>query len=225
MRKILSYFLATALTFSFSAFAAPNYNVINNTNSSSLSGYVLHVPAGITCSAVLTQGLNSNSAIIGDSVSVLLTSDFKYNNTLIAPSGSTISGIIVQNQKAGYGDRNAKMMLKFTTITTPYGNNIPISAVVATSDNTGVLKGSTTKDSAIDYAKNTAIGATSGAVLGTALGAMAGGSVGKGAIYGTALGAGLGVAKNAISKGEDIIIPANSEINLYFNQPITLGAQ
>ena len=177
--------------------------------SPNLQGYALYVPAGITLDTVLSCEINSQSAVIGQNINAILVEDFIYNGTIVASAGSVINGTIVSN----------------TTIRTPYNNIIPISASIATDDLSGVLKGGTAKDSAIEYAKDTAIGAASGAVLGTAMGALSSGSVGKGAIYGTALGAGMGLIKGASEKGESVIIPANSKITLYFDQPITMGAQ
>lgn len=227
-KKLLSAVLLLCATCAQGVFAAANFQynapTTYNTNNS-LQGYALYVPAGVTCNAVLSQEINSQSSVIGQTVNAVLTEDFIYNGSLIASSGSTIMGSVVQNKKAGFGNRNAQMQIRFTTIRTPYNNIIPISAVVATNDSTGVLKGGTAKDSAKEYAKDTVIGAGSGAVLGTAMGALSGGSVGRGAIYGTALGAGLGVVKRAADKGESVVIPANSQLTILFDQPITLGAQ
>jgi len=117
------------------------------------------------------------------------------------------------------------MQIRFTMIRTPYNNTIPISAVIATNDNSGVLKGGTKKDAAKEYVKDAAIGSAAGAVLGTAMGPLSGGSVGKGAVYGTALGGGIGLAKAVANKGDDITVPANSKVNILFDQPITLSAQ
>ena len=128
------------------------------------------------------------------------------------------------NKKSGFGNRNAKMQIRFTTIRTPYNNIIPISAVVATDDMTGILRGGTALDSLKDYATSTVAGAGSGAISGTIIGAIKG-STGKGAAYGAAMGAAGGVIAGALEKGENIYIPANSQINLYFDQPITITAQ
>ena len=57
------------------------------------------------------------------------------------------------------------------------------------------------------------------------MGALSKSNVGKGAIYGTAIGAGMGLIKGGAQKGENVIIPANSQISIYFDQPITMGAQ
>ena len=208
--------------------SAANYTIqqtTSNKNLNSLQGYALFVPAGVTCRAVLSQEINSKTAVSGQTINALLTEDFVYNGKVIAASGSTIMGSIVNNKQASYGNRNAKMQVRFTAIRTPYNNIIPISATIMTNDSSGVLKAGSTKDSAKDYAKTTAIGAGAGAALGTAMGALAGGSVGKGAIYGTALGAGLGALKTTTNKGEEIKIPAGSQINLLFDQPITFTAQ
>ncbi|MBR2068941.1 MAG: hypothetical protein IJ877_04180 [Candidatus Gastranaerophilales bacterium] len=228
-KNILSYILLTSVFALQGAFASANFQYatppIDTSANTSLQGYALYVPAGASASAVLSQELNSNTAVTGQTVSAVLTSDFTYNGKLIASKGSTISGSIVLNKKAGIGGKNAQMQIRFTTIRTPYNNVIPISAVIATSDSTGILKGGTAKDTAKEYAKDAVIGAGAGAILGTALGPMSGGEVGRGAIYGTALGGGLGVAKAIATKGDNISIPANSQINILFDQPITLGAQ
>lgn len=215
------------LLLSCSVFAGTNFNYTppQNENSDNLQGYVLYVPSGVTTSAVLSSEINSQNAVVGAVVNAVLPEDFMYNGVVVASAGSVVNGSIVQTKKATYGNRNAQIQIRFTTIRTPYNNIIPISATIATDDFSGVLKGATTKDSVKEYARDSVIGAGSGAVLGTAMGALSSGSVGKGAIYGTALGAGMGLMKNVIQKGDNILIPANSQIEIYFDQPITLGAQ
>ena len=117
-------------------------------------------------------------------------------------------------------------MLKWQFALQLYNNVIPISASIATNDLSGVLKASSFKETAKEYAKDTVVGSASGAVLGTAMGAISSSStVGKGAIYGAVLGAGMGIVKNVAQKGDDVLIPSNSQITIYFDQPITLGAQ
>lgn len=226
-KNILILSLFATMLFGNLVYADVNYayKALGSQSESNLQGYALYVPAGTSVNAVLSSEINSQSAVVGAVVNAVLMEDFVYNGTVIACAGSIIGGSIVQNKKAGFGNTNAKMQIRFTTIRTPYNNVIPISATIATSDMTGVLKGATTKDSMKEYAKDTAIGAGAGAVLGTAMGALSSGSVGKGAIYGTALGAGMGIVKNVAEKGENILIPANSQISIYFDQPITLGAQ
>ena len=64
--------------------------------------------------------------------------------------------------------------MRFTQIVTPYGVQIPISAVVKTTDNTGVLVGGTKMDVAKDYGKDLAVGAGAGALAGVIISPLAG---------------------------------------------------
>ena len=119
---------------------------------------------------------------------------------------------------------NGKLCIRFTQIYTPYGTQIPISAVIKTDDNTGVLIGGTKLDVTKEYAKDVTAGVAAGAISGLVFGALAGGNVGKGAALGTAVGAGGGLAKSAWDKGNDVEIPANATIDLMLTQPITVSS-
>ena len=189
-----------------------------------LKGNVVMVPAGTSMPAVLTTSLSSETANVGQTVTMALNSDFYYNNKLIAPVGSTVSGTIVEASKAKRGSMNGKLCIRFTQIFTPYGTQIPISAVIKTDDNTGVLIGGTKLDVTKEYAKDLAAGSAAGALSGLVFGALAGGNVGRGAALGTAVGAGGGLVKSVWDKGNDVEIPANSCIDLMLTQPITVSA-
>lgn len=74
---------------------------------------------------------------------------------------------------------NGKLMVRFTQIVTPYGIQIPISAVIKTDDNTGVLIGGTKMDVVKDYGKDIAVGSAASAVSGVVLGALSKGEIGE----------------------------------------------
>ena len=193
-------------------------------SSQPLHGNVVMVPAGSSLPAMLTAPISSASASAGQSVSLVLNSDYYYNNKLIAPAGSTVSGTVIEASKAKRGSMNGKLCIRFTQIYTPYGTQIPISAVIKTDDNTGVLIGGTKLDVTKEYAKDVTAGVAAGAISGLVFGALAGGNVGKGAALGTAIGAGGGLAKSAWDKGNDVEIPANATIDLMLTQPITVSS-
>lgn len=219
-------------TLQSATYAASNYNYTQTPSApqqgyynNPLQGAVVYTPAGITTTIITSMPISSETLYQGAIVNATLPSALAYNGQTIAPAGSMVSGSAIMIKKAGKANKNGQVYVRFNSITTPQGFRIPISAIVRTDDNTGILKGGTKMDGAKDFAKNTAVGAAGGAVLGTALGAMSGGSVGKGAIYGTAVGGGLGLAKAAVmDKGDPVEIPANSAIEIYFDQPITVGA-
>ena len=240
MHKKLSLLLTILMISSTSVFSAGNYNYTEskpaplyqpnyyqqnnyNYNSGTLKGSIVTVTAGEQFKTVVTTPLSSENLTLGQNVTLALGSDFYYGNNLIAPAGSSVSGTVLEVSKAKHGSMNGKLLVRFTQITTPYGIQIPISAVIKTEDNTGVLIGGTKVDVTKEYTKDLAVGAGAGALSGVVFGALAGGSVGKGAALGTAVGAGGGLIKSIWDKGNDVVIPANSSIDLVLTQPITVN--
>ena len=197
-KKIFLYILSFVLTVNVSALASVDSQYGKKPNdlscNSQLQNYILHVPAGIKTTAILSQDINSKTALVGQPISAILTKDLKYNNELIAPSDSVISGNIVFNKRAGLSGKGAQMQIRFTTIRTPYNNIIPINALIETNDSTGIIK-------AADIKNTSSIAETA-----------------------VALDGALEAAKTITTKGNNILIPANSTISLVFDQPITLGA-
>lgn len=233
-------FILTALVLSAGiSYAAPNYNTQQNSEiplyqqnyyptqtlngNQTLKGSVVTVPAGQSMPVVVTTPISSANMTTGQTVTVALGSDFYYNGNLIAPAGSSVTGTALEVSKAKHGSLNGKLLLRFTQIVTPYGVQIPISAVVKTTDNSGVLIGGTKMDVTKEFGKDVAIGAGAGALAGAIISPLAGGSIGKGTALATAVGAGGGVVKSIWDKGNDVVIPANSAVQLVLTQPITVN--
>ncbi len=201
-----------------------NYQQPVTYNNQPLRGSVITVPAGSTMPATLTSGLSSADATIGQPVYMVLNKDYYYGDKLVAPAGSSVTGTVTAATAAKHGSINGKLAIRFTQITTPMGTQIPITAVIKTDDNSGVLVGGTNVDVAKEYTKDLAVGSAAGALSGLVFGALAGGSIGRGAALGTAVGAGGGLVKSVIDKGNDVEIPANANVELYFSQPVTVSA-
>lgn len=211
----------------------PQVQQVNNSNyvqqpmqynsNQPLKGNVVMVPAGTSVPATFTAPISSATMTVGQSVSLLLGSDFYYNNKLIAPAGSSVYGTVIEASKAKRGSMNGKLCIRFTQINTPYGVQVPISAVIKTDDSSGVLIGGTKMDVTKEYAKDLAGGSAAGALSGLVFGALAGGDIGRGAALGTAVGAGGGLIKSVWDKGNDVEIPANATVELLLTQPITVS--
>lgn len=226
-KKIISAILLASLIT-----AGAGFNSLENSSTKAyaeqftpLQGKVIYVKSGTVFPATATMELSSESLELGQSVCIALSQDFYYNNTLIAPIGSSVNGTVIQVKKAGRAGVNGQLMVKFTNIITLYGQMIPISGKIQTDDGTGLIKGGTKLDSAKDYAKDIAVGSAAGAVAGVIMGPLSGGKVGKGAAYGTAVGAGLGVAKSLWDKGDAATIPAGTVINIVLDQQMTFTPQ
>ena len=120
------------------------------------------------------------------------------------------------------------MAIKFTSIETPDGRKMPLSASV--DGNEQRLSGSTTAGRIGKGLLTTGAGAASGAALGTALGAIVGGttggdvgsSVGMGAVFGTALGAGVGGVGAIVRKGAEVKLTAGSSLPLKLDESMTV---
>ena len=241
-KKVFSFCLMLSITSLNTVMASANFNYsepqvqvpVQNNNvyqqpitytNQPLRGSVITVPSGYSFPASLTSELSSENSSIGQSVYMILNKDFYYGDKLVAPSGSSVSGTITSVTPAKHGTINGKLSVRFTQITTPSGAQIPISAVIKTDDNSGVLVGGTKTDVAKEYTKDIAVGSAAGALSGLVFGALAGGEkLGRGVALGTAVGAGGGLVKSAIDKGNDVIIPANSSIELFLTQPITVSS-
>ena len=190
-----------------------------------LYGHVVTIPVGSAIPAVTSMELSTANLQPNQYIGLTLNQPFYYNNTLIAPAGSVINGNVAEVKNAQRTGRNARLRVVFTNITTPYGQTIPITGYIKTSDNTGTLVGGTAMDTTKDYAKDLAVGAGSGAVMGVIGAAVSGGSIGKGAALMTAVGAGMGLAKSLWDKGGEIVIPANSQLEIILAQPATVSVQ
>lgn len=192
-------------------------------NASTLRGSVITVPAGQTFKAIFTAPVSSATAVRGQEIIMVLGKDYYYNNNLIAQAGSSVKGSVIEVSSAKHGSINGKLSIRFTQITTPTGQEIPISALIKTEDYTGVLVGGTKLDTTKEYTKDIAIGAGAGAITGVVVSPLAGGSIGKGTALATAVGAGGGLVKSIWDKGLDVSIPANASIELILLQPITVN--
>ena len=240
MNKNIVMILGLALATALPALSATNYSYqssqvpanpysqyyqqpLQYPNSNILQGNVVMVPAGATVKAMLTAPLSSEYTTTGQTISMALNSDFYYDGKLIAPAGSTVYGTVIEASKAKRGSINGKLCVRFTQIFTPYGTQIPISAVIKTDDSSGVLVGGTKLDVTKEYAKDLTAGSAAGALSGLVFGALAGGDVGRGAALGTAVGAGGGLVKSVWDKGNNVEIPANAMIDLMLTQPITVS--
>lgn len=190
-----------------------------------LQGKVVYVPSGTVFPATATMEISSETLSLGQSVCIALSNNFYYNNTLVAPIGSSVNGTVIQVKKAGHAGINGQLMVKFTNIITPYGQMIPISGKIQTDDGTGLIKGGTKMDSAKDYAKDIGAGAAIGAIGGLIMGPLSGGKVGKGTAYGTAVGATAGLAKSVWDRGTPATIPAGTVVNIVLDQQITFTPQ
>lgn len=102
---------------------------------------VITVPEGQVLRTIVTTPLTSNHLSLGQNVTMVLGEDFYYNNKVVAPIDSVVYGSVIRVAKATDVNKG-ELLLRFTRITTPYGIQVPISAIVKNNDRVGKLTGS-----------------------------------------------------------------------------------
>lgn len=214
--KLMKKFIiltAIVLTTLNCCIAAENYNYSNT-----LINRTVTVPAGQTFKGVFLAPISSQSATVGQEVSLALSTDYYFKDVLVAPAGSTISGAVIDSARAKHGSIGGKLTLRFTSIITPSGQKIPISAIVKTDDNSGTVIGGEN----LYKTDNDSIFAPESAsqVYDYHISKF---KYGKGAMMMNEVGSsGGGLIKSIWDKGKEVDIPINASIELILTQPITV---
>ncbi len=163
--------------------------------------------AGTILPVRLAQTLDSASAQTGQSFSGTIASDVTSSDGItVIRQGSNVSGQITAVQEAAHFKGNALLTIALTNVTR---RGEPVA--ITTEGYTATGKGRGT---------NTAEKVGGGAAVGAILGGIFGG--GKGAAIGAAAGGGTGAGVNAITRGQQVQIPAESLVRFRLSSPVTL---
>ncbi len=146
------------------------------------------IPSGAKIIVRVSQELSSATAKGGQQWTGTLVSDIRNGDKVVAPQGSSVTGVITEAKSSGRLGGTALLSLQISNV-----NGIPVASDTISRDGAGHTKSNIAK-----------IGGT--AAAGAILGGLFGG--GKGAAIGTLAGAGAGTAGAAASgKKEAVIAP------------------
>lgn len=195
-------------------------NITRDANKSQpLRGSVVYVPAGTAFTIMFESGISSGSLDRDDRLTAILSEDFVYNGSVIAPAGSYVSGTVTDAQAAGYAYGTGSMALNFDEIMPLEGSPFKIST------QTLIVKGQSTRAKSMtrDVLVGTGIGLIGG-MLGFLL---TGGSGGEQFVRALAIGGGIGAAaggvRGGMTRGEDVRIPDGTKVKLKLTQPINIS--
>lgn len=189
-----------------------------------LYGYVSSAPAGTSFSTAMATYISSQSASVGDPVSVNLSSDLSVGSGVVLPAGTNVQGEVASVRSANYTGSHGQIQLRFNRAQLPDGRVIPLSARVVTPDGTGMIKGGTTGQRLGKAAVRTVGGAAVGAGLGAILGAIRGrGRADDYALRGAAIGGTGGLISTAASRGQEAELQPGMPIQLVLTQPLTVS--
>lgn len=161
------------------------------------------VPAGTVLLVRLNESLETGKTQQGQVFATALSTNLAADGYVVATQGTTVYGNVVNMESAGRAAGKSKMQLQLTQIVIK-GNAVPI--VTNVFDTEGKSSG-----------KRSARRLLGGAGLGAAIGAIAG-DAGMGAAIGAVSGATLSV----VQKGDQVQIPAETQLSFTLQQPVTL---
>jgi len=176
---------------------------------------------------MLKSGINTKTAQQGDGVYLVSSFPVVEDSRIMIPEGVYVQGIVDRVQRPGRVKGRARLDLHFTTMIFPNGsvvavpgviNSLPGSAGPKVKGNEGTVEQAGNKGRDIgNIAQATAIGAETGVIAGAASG-----HIGEGIGYGSLAGAAAGALYTLFTRGDEIMIPAGTSIEMVLQRPLVL---
>jgi hypothetical protein len=164
------------------------------------------VASGTALPVRLADALDSSTTKTGQIIHGTLAADVIADNMVAIPRGTSVTGRVVDAKDAAHFTGSSLLSIELTQIELK-GQPVPVSTTAFSQQGKG-------------RGKNTAMKTGGGAAIGAIIGALAGG--GKGAAIGAASGGGLGAGVNAVTRGEQVKIPAETLVNFKLQSPISV---
>ena len=185
------------------------------------------VPAGTKVLLSLKSAINTKTAQQGDGVYLVSSFPVVGNARIMIPVGVYVQGVVDRVVRPGRVKGRAQLDLHFTTMIFPNGqvvevpgvlNSLPGSDGPKVKGNEGTVEQAGTKGRDVaNVLKGAAIGAEGGVI-----GGAASGDLGKGIGYGSAAGAAAGAIYTLFTRGNDIVIPTGTSVEMVLQRPLVL---
>jgi hypothetical protein len=185
------------------------------------------VPAGTKVLLSLKSAINTKTAQQGDGVYLVSSFPVVGNARIMIPVGVYVQGVVDRVVRPGRVKGRAQLDLHFTTMIFPNGqvvdvpgvlNSLPGSDGPKVKGNEGTVEQAGNKGRDVgNVLKGAAIGAEGGVIGGAATGDVA-----KGAAYGGLAGAAAGTIYTLFTRGNDIVIPTGTPVEMVLQRPLVL---
>jgi hypothetical protein len=185
------------------------------------------LPAGTKVLLSLKSGINTKTAQQGDGVYLVSSFPVIGSSRVMIPVGVYVQGVVDRVQRPGRVKGRAQIDVHFTTMIFPNGsvvavpgvlNSLPGSDGPKVKDSEGTVEQAGNKGRDIgNIAKGAAIGAEGGV-----LGGAVSGDVAKGVGYGSLAGAAAGAIYTLFTRGNDIVIPSGTAVEMVLQRPLVL---
>ena len=185
------------------------------------------VPAGTKVLLSLKSAINTKTAQQGDGVYLVSAFPVVGSSQIMIPVGVYVQGVVDRVQRPGRVKGRAQLDLHFTTMIFPNGqvievpgvlNSLPGSDGPKVKDNEGTVEQAGNKGRDVgNVLEGAAIGAEGGVIGGAATGDLA-----KGIGYGSLAGAAAGTNYTLFTRGNDIVIPSGTSVEMVLQRPLIL---
>jgi hypothetical protein len=166
----------------------------------------IDVPAGTRLLVRMIDSVDSGKQQVGYKFTAGLETNLQVDDTVIAPSGTTLYGRLANAKKAGNMSGAGELTLELTDIVI---NGTAYPLLTSTFEVKSEGKG-----------KKTTRRIVGGTGLGALIGGLAGG--GTGAAIGALAGAAAGTTVSAATKGKQVSIPSEALLEFRLEQPASL---
>jgi len=163
--------------------------------------------AGTTLSVVLQSTVDTGKAQVGERVTLHTAVPVQVTEDVVVPAGSLVRGTVTHVRAAGRMKGAAELTLRFNEIALPNGKTHEITCAPVR----WVGKGD---------GKETAAEIGGGAAAGGLLAGVVGGK--DDILKGVAVGAAVGTGVAAVTKGEQIVLPAGKSLEIRLTAPLDL---
>jgi len=167
--------------------------------------------AGTMLPVRLGESLSSEHNQAGDTFTGTLDAPLSAGGFVIAERGARVEGRVIEAQKSGRVNGQARLALELTNLNTSDGQHVAIM--------TAILRKQATTMAAGDQVGIVAAAAGIGAVIG----AIAGG--GKGAAIGAGAGGAAGAGGVVATRDKAVALPTESKLTFRLSAPVTITEQ
>src|SRR5580700_11287619 len=185
------------------------------------------VPAGTKVLLSLKSAINTKTAQQGDGVYMVSSFPVVGSSQIMIPVGVYVQGVVDRVVRPGRVKGRAQLDLHFTTMIFPNGqvievpgvlNSLPGSDGAKVKGNEGTVEQAGNKGRDVgNVLKGAAIGAEGGVI-----GGIGTGDVAKSAGYGGLAGAAAGAIYTLFTRGNDIVIPSGTSVEMVLQRPLVL---
>lgn len=166
----------------------------------------VNIPEGTPIIIRMIDSIDSDKNKSGDTFRASLDEPITVGDKVVVPKNADIEGRVVEVQSAGHFKGRSDIGLELMKLTV---NGESYELNTDQFSRQGASRGTRTAET---------IGG--GAALGAVIGAIAG--HGKGAAIGAAAGAGAGTAVQAMTKGQQVHIPSETQMTFHLKVPLTV---